>query len=233
MRTALAAAVIMLSLSPALAAESEPQTATLAANGTGTEMVVPDIAIVALGVLSEGRTARAALDANTADMTAVLKAIAGAGVNDKDVATSDFAISPLYEQNSDGSQKSPPKISGYQVSNQVRVTIRDIANSGAILDAVVTAGANRVNAITFDVADHDGPAKKALAAAIADARAKATVMADAAGVKLVRILSVTTGGGGMMPYAAPMAFAAKSVPVMAGEQSVNASAQLVFEIAPQ
>ena len=123
----------------------------------------------------------------------------------------------------------------YGVSNSVSVTIRDIAKSGPILDAVVSAGANQVNGISFDVSDRKTPSDAALKAAIADAIDRGTLMADAAGVKLVRVLSVSTAGGNEpTPVFARMALkAAPPVPVMPGQQTLSATATIAWEIAPK
>ena len=116
----------------------------------------------------------------------------------------------------------------------MRVTIRDIAKSGGILDKVVSAGANQVNGISFDSADRQTPEDAALKAAIADAARKAAIMADAAGVKLVRVLTVSASeGGGPQPMYARMDLKAAPPPVMAGEQSISVSASVTWEIAPK
>jgi uncharacterized protein len=99
---------------------------------------------------------------------------------------------------------------------------------------VIAAGANQVNGISFDVAHPDQPADAALKDAIAQAKKKADLMAEAAGVKLVRILSITTGSGPRPVFAAfdgGMPRAANAVPVMAGERTVSATATIVWEIA--
>ena len=226
------AAVAFIAL-PALA--DEPAPPSLQASGQGIEYAVPDIAIVTLGVTSRGRTASEALTANSTDLAAAIAAITGSGVADKDIGTSGFSIYPVYAQNSDGSQTQPPKIAGYEVSNEVRVTIRDIAQSGAILDKVVTAGANQVSGIAFDISDRTTAANQAIRAAITDARAKAELMADAAGLRLVRILTLSAGeNGGPRPgMAFDMAAKAAPVPVMPGQQSVSANAQVAWEVAPK
>ena len=104
-----------------------------------------------------------------------------------------------------------PKIVGYQVSNEVRVTVRDIGKSGALLDQVVTAGANQISGIQFDVADPQAAADEALRKAIADARRKAELMAAAAGVRIVRILDIS-GGGGFPMFARAEAAAFEAAP---------------------
>ena len=231
----LAASLAALAFLAAPAFADETPVPQLQANGAGIVNVTPDIAIVTLGVTTRGRTASEALTQNSTDLGAAIAVIKAASIADKDIGTSGFSIYPVYAQNSDGSQTQPPKIAGYEVSNEVRVTIRDIAKSGAILDQVVTAGANRVSGISFDVADRTTPSDAALKDAIADARRKAELMAAAAGVKLVRILNVSTSDGGSpQPMYARMDLKASApVPVMPGEQQVTVNASVTFEIAPQ
>jgi uncharacterized protein YggE len=228
----LAAAVV-----PALPASAQmgSDVPTLTANGTGTVYVVPDIAIVSIGVTSRGATAAEALASNSAGLTAAIDTIKEQGVEEKDIGTSGFSIFPVYETNEDGAQSEPPRIVGYQVTNEVRVTIRDIAKSGAILDKVVSAGANQVNGITFDSADRQTPADASLAAAVADAKRQAEIMASAAGVRLVRITNVNASSGGVQPMfaRADMMAASGPVPVMPGQREVNANATVTWEIAPQ
>jgi hypothetical protein len=231
---AAALAAALLFALPA-AAQMSPQVPTLVANGEGTAYVVPDIAIVSIGVTTRGRTAAAALAANSTDLGNVIATVKGEGVAERDIGTTGFSIYPVYEQPAEGQpQPNPPKIVGYQVTNEVRVTIRDIASSGGILDHVVAAGANQVNGITFDNADRKTPADAALADAIKDATRQAAIMAEAAGVRLVRIVNVSASSGGGGPVYARMEMAAAPpVPVMPGQQAVTANATVTWEIAPQ
>jgi uncharacterized protein YggE len=231
---AFAALAFLAAAAPALA--DEPAPPSLQASGEGIAYAIPDIAIVTLGVTTRGKTASEALTANSTDLTAAIAVIKDAGIDEKDVGTSGFSIYPVYAMNADGTQVQPPKIAGYEVSNEVRVTIRDIEKSGAILDKVVTAGANRVSGINFDSADRKTPADEALKNAITEAKRKGELMAAAAGVKLVRILSISTSDQGMpMPMTARMDFkaAAVPVPVMPGQQQVVVNASITWEIAAQ
>lgn len=217
-------------------AQTGPDVPTLTANGTGRVFVVPDIAIVSIGVTSRAPTAAEALAANSTDLNQVIATIEAESVARGDIGTQGFSIFPVYEQPPENSTTTePPKIVGYQVTNEVRVTIRDISNSGAILDKVVGAGANQVNGITFDSADRRTPADAALADAVADARRQAEIMAKAAGVRLVRIVNVNASSGIMEPMMAryDMAEAAASTPVMPGQREVNANANVSWEIAPE
>ena len=116
----------------------------------------------------------------------------------------------------------------------MRVTVRDVAKSGGLLDAVVSAGANRVSGIAFDISDRKSAANDAIRAAIADARARAALMAEAADLRLVRILSLNADeNGGRGPIMAFDMAKAAPVPVMPGERAVTANAQIVWEVAPK
>ena len=147
---AFAANVVAL---PAFADDRPPP--ELTATGEGIVMATPDMASVTLGVVSEGRTAAEALQKNSGDMAAAIDAVKAAGVAEKDIATTGFNIGPVYSNprpRDDGSSEAP-RITGYQVSNDVRVVIRDLAKAGDILDKVIAAGANRATSIDFDLAD--------------------------------------------------------------------------------
>jgi uncharacterized protein YggE len=224
--------VILLPLAlPALA--DEPRPAILTASGEGVVMATPDIAVVNIGVVTNDRTAEAALAANAKDMNEVIAAMKAAGIADKDIGTSGFYVNPIYPPEREQGQ--PQKVQSYRVTNEVRVTIRDFAKAGAILDKVINAGTNEVNGISFELSDRVGPADDALKAAVADASRKAGIMADAAGLKIVRMQSLATGepAGRPIPFAAPMAMAKAATPVMAGQQEIRATATAVFEVAPK
>jgi len=233
MRRLLSLFVTLLPLAlPALAEEAKP--ATLTAAGEGSAFAVPDIAVVSIGVVGNGRTAQAALSANSADMAAVIGTIKTAGVDDKDIGTSGFSVSPVYPPEREQGADQPAKIVGYRVANQVRVTIRDFAKVGGVLDKVVGAGANQVNGISFDLSDRSGPTDQALKAAVATATRKAGVMADAANVKLVRLVSLTSEESRPYPTGPmPMAMAKAAVPIMAGQEQITANVTAVWEIAPK
>jgi uncharacterized protein len=227
------AAAAMLAV-PALAEADAPPVPQLQVSGTGEVMVVPDIAIVTVGVTSQAAEASAALAANSADLAKAIAAIKAAGIDDKDIATSGFSINPVYEQADNPPSDRPPAIVGYRVENAVRVTVRDVAKSGGLLDAVVSAGANQVSGIAFDLSDRKQAANGAIRNAITDARAKAELMADAAGLRLVRILSLNAGeNGGRGPIMAYDMAKAAPVPVMPGQASVSANADIVWEVAPK
>ncbi len=226
----------MIAFAGPAAAQMNPQAPTLTANGTGTVYVVPDIAIVSIGVATRAATAAEALSQNSAEMAQVIATIEAEGVARRDIGTTGFQVYPVYEQQqppTNGNPTEPPRVVGYQVSNEVRVTIRDLASSGAILDHVVSAGANQVNGISFDSSDRQGPADAALADAVADARRQAEIMAAAAGVRLVRIVNVSASSNMPMFARAEMMAMDAAVPVMPGQREVSANATVTWEIAPE
>jgi uncharacterized protein YggE len=231
-RVAALAAWVAMAL-PAAAQQPADMIPSLQANGEGSVQVVPDIAIVTIGVVTRAATAGDALAQNSADLTKVVAAIKAAGVEEKDIGTSGFNVTPLYQTTPRPPADQPPPIIGYSVTNDVKVTIRALATSGAILDQVVKSGANRVNGISFDISDRKSAEDAATKAAIAEAVHRGQLMAEAAGVRLVRILSVTasTGGGGPVPAFARADFAAAPPPVLAGQRSVTANASISWEVA--
>lgn len=237
MRIAPVATAVLLALAVPAAAQDNPP--TLSASGEGVESAAPDMAVVTLGVLSQAPTAREALDGNNADMDKVIQAVRGQAIADKDISTTGFSINPVYSrppQPRAGEEPAEPKIVAYQVSNQIRIVVRDIDKTGAVVDSAVTAGANQAGSINFDIDGRQGLTDKAIAAAIADARRKAELMAEAAGVRLVRVLNINANEGGGRPMfrlEARDAAAAPPVPVMGGELSVSANAQISWEIAPK
>jgi uncharacterized protein YggE len=234
-RTAAAlAAVVMLTASPLGAAAQQADTIpTLQASGQGQVMVVPDLAIVSIGVTTRAANAGDALAANSTDLNKAIDAIKGAGVAEKDIGTIGFAVTPIYQTTPRPPTDQPPPIIGYSVTNEVRTTIRNIASSGAILDQVVKAGANRVSGIQFDISDAKASEDAATRAAIAEARHRGALMAEAAGVSLGRMLSVSVsiGNNGPQPVFARAAsdFAAQA-PVLPGQRAVTANASITWEI---
>jgi uncharacterized protein len=211
---------------PALA---DPATRTLTMSGQGEIKAAPDTVTLSAGVTIQAATAAAALSANTSRMQGVMAALKKQGVPDKNVQTSQFSVSPQYANN-DGQA---PRLTGYQVTNEVSVRLDDIANLGATLDALVNAGVNQMNGINFSIADSAALLTQARQQAVAEALAKAQTYARAAGVALGPILSISEAdNGGPRPvFMAPMALRAdKPVPVAMGEESVTANVSIVWQI---
>ena len=211
-------------------ASAQTVSRTITMSGQGEVRAAPDTVTLSAGVTSEAPTAAAALAANTSRMQAVFAALKKLGVADKDMQTSNFSVSP---QMTGGANNQPPRLTGYQVNNQVRARLEDVSKLGAALDVLVSAGANQMNGIDFAIKDTGPLLTEARAAAVADARAKAETYAKAAGVSLGPILSLSENenqGPRPVYMAAPMVRAGKAVPVATGEESVNATVSIVWEI---
>lgn len=223
-------------VTPAAAAEDAAKVATISVSAEGTASAVPDMAVINLTVLREAETAREALNANTAAMNEVLAALKEDGIEDRDIQTSNFSIQPrwVYPKSEDGSQT--PTISGYQVTNGLTVRIRDLERLGDILDASVSLGVNQGGQIAFTNDTPDETISAARKNAVTNARKKAEEMAEAAGVKLGRITSMSEQSYSNPPM--PMArmdmmkVQAESapVPVAAGENQYSVSVQMTFEL---
>lgn len=217
---------------------SSPSPTTLTVTGQGTVVVEPDTASVSFGVTTEDETLATAQTEATATMTAILAAVTDAGVAERDVQTVDFSVSINYDYDDDGNVTS---ILGYQVSNTVNVTVRQLDALGGILDAVVAQGANNVYGVSFFVNDTTAAASQARIAAVEDAMAKANDIASAAGLKVSRVVSIdeqATAPPTPVDYypAAEMddsaTGSAMPVPVQAGSTDIMATVYMVFELEP-
>ena len=204
---------------PDLAGGASEPSGGITVTGTGTVQSVPDQAQFSLGVQTDGPTAREALAANSERMRTVLAALFAAGVAKGDVQTQDVSVSKSYPGD------------GYSADNSVSVTIRELAKAGSILDAASNAGANDVYGPTLTRSDQDGLEAKALQAAVANARAKARVLAQAAGVRLGSVTAITEGGNEPMPvYEAALAKRVSSAPIEPGKQQTSATVRVTFAI---
>ncbi|MEE8439586.1 MAG: SIMPL domain-containing protein, partial [Micropepsaceae bacterium] len=212
----------VLCMPSALSAQESPMR-TIIVSGRGEASAVPDQARVSAGVVSQAVTANAALDANTQAMERVFEALRDAGIEDRNIRTSNFSVSPQYEPFRQNNPE-PRRIVGYQVSNQVTAIVEEIDELGGTLDALVRSGANQLNNISFSIADPKPLEEEARRGAVQDAIAKAQTLAEAAGVNLGQILSIQEGGGGYQPPGpiftlAEQAFDARAVPVAPGEST--------------
>jgi hypothetical protein len=204
--------------------------------GQASVSAAPDMAMVQSGVVSDAATAGEAMTANTAAMSAVVARIKDAGIEGRDIQTSGFSVSPRYRRLKDGDDGDfRSEIVGYRVSNNVSVRVRDLANLGALLDAMVRDGANQIGGISFIVSDAETLKDKARKAAMADAVRKAELYAEAAGVKLGRVLSINEQDFGgprpqMMMARADMAMEGAPAPIEAGETSLQVRVNVTWEL---
>ena len=216
-----------LSLAPLTAAFAE--TATLTVTGMATVETAPDLATLALGVTTSGATAAAAMSANSDAVASVIARLKSAGVADRDIQTSNLSLNPNWVTNATGTAS---EIQGYVATNLLTIRIRALATTGAVLDAAISDGANSLNGLVFGLQNPRPAEDEARRQAVADALARATLLAGAAGTKLGPILSITDGGAAP-PVPGPMyrmAEDAAAVPVEAGSLGITASVTLVFQI---
>jgi uncharacterized protein len=222
----------------AFPAVADAQTMAHAAlNGTRLEISVrgevkrvPDVAVISTGVITQSADAATVMRDNAARMARVLAALKSAGVADKDVTTSAVNLSPQYRYNNN----QPPVITGYQANNQVTVRFRDITRSGAILDALVKEGSNEINGPSLTIDKPEAALDEARVAAITAGRARAEVYANAAGMKIKRIISISENDGMSVVPRPMMTMMAKSAEadtvIMPGEQSLGMTVTMIFEL---
>ena len=200
--------------------------------GEGSVSAAPDFARVTLGVTSTGATAGEAMAENAKAANALVSLIKAEGVAPADIQTSEVSISPMFAQPALG-EKTAPTITGYSVSNNVAVTVREIPRLGALLDKAVTAGANSVYGIGFGHNDPSALLDKARPLAVADARRKAEIYAAAGGGRIGRLLVLTEEAGRQPPMAFSRAYsaaAAAPMPIEAGEDKLTVSINARFEL---
>lgn len=200
----------------------------LSVAGFGEARAAPDIATITVGVETRADTAEAALAENSTDAASLIEAAKERGVADADIQTSGLNIYPVFEQQQPG-RREAPTVAGYSVSNSVSLRIRDLDALGATLTALVAAGANQMRGISFGIEDDEALRDEARRLAVADARRKAELYAEAAGVTLGPIISISEGGGGGQPGPL-MRSMAEAAPVEAGENAVSARVNVVWRI---
>ena len=202
---------------------SEPA-AGIRVTGTGTVESVPDEASFSFGVQARGSTAREALSASSRALRRVLAALRVAGVAGRDVQTTSVSVSPSYSRTD--------TVVGYWASNSVGVTLHDLRKVGAVLDAMSAAGATDIEGPTWARSDRAGLEARALREAVADARAKAEVLAAASGVQLGRVTAITESRPQPETEYMRSALLAKdaSVPLRAGTEEIEATVTVTFAV---
>lgn len=215
---------------------SPSQQTGIALTGSATISVKPDVARLNLGVQVTEASVSAARNGAADAMTKVQAALKQKGVMEKDIRTQNLNITPQYSNTTD--KNGAPTIRGYQVSNQLQVTVRNIDTASDVLDAAVAAGGNavRVNGISFTVDQPEQFLSHARDEAVKNARTRAEVLAKAAGVSLgtVRSISESTNGSAIaVPQRAAASadgLAAPPTPVNPGEQTLQLTVSVVYDI---
>lgn len=207
------------------------QPSTLTVSGTGHVTRAPDMATLMVGVTTQGDTASEALGANSDQLAAVMARLKEAGIAENDIQTSGLSLNPRYESSSSGDA---PVIHGYEAANTVSVTVHDLDALGGVLDQVVADGANTLGGLSFGLEDDTEAMDAARRTAVADAQRKAALYAEAAGVKLGRILSITEAGSAMpqpmMAMGGAMFAREASVPIAQGALDLESSVSVSWEL---
>jgi len=228
----LAMALLLSACGPTTINQAAPENVrTLNVNGVGQAYLTPDIAYIYVGVHTEGASASEAVDANKTQTASVMEALKAAGVDDKDIRTTNFSIWPSQQYGPDGT------VTGtiYMVDNSVYVVVRDLDGLGDLLDDAISAGANSINSIQFDVADKTEAVKEARAKAVEDAKKQAQELAEASGVTLGEIYSINfydsspypfyegKGGGGGATVSA-------AVPIQPGQLTISVTVNMTYTL---
>ncbi len=209
----------------------QPET-TLSISAEGSVNREPDIAFLNAGVQTQGETAQAAMSANAIAMNGVFDALAAADIDRRDMQTSNFSLQPQYDY-SNRQNGQPPRLTGYQASNQLTVKVRDLDTLGETMDALVSAGGNTFSGLNFALEDDRAAKNAARDIAMKEAIARAELYAAASGYEVARVVTIAESGG-MRPQ--PMAMMAearsmdRSTPIASGEVGYSITVNVVFEL---
>lgn len=201
----------------------------ISVTGTAEVRAMPDIAYVTLGVRTRNPQADRAASENAATTTKVTQAIRQLGIEEADIETVQYTLQPVFEY----PQSGRPRLTGYEATNFVKVTVRNLAQVGRVIDAGVAAGANVVQDVSFALRDESAVRATAITRAVQDGRAKATVMARALDVQLGRLLSASES---VSPIVYPMFARAEAVggqpdtPISPQQIVVRVTVNLVYAV---
>ena len=231
LKVGLILAAVLLMVAQANAAENEIER-IISVTGEGKAAAPPDMAVIHTGVVTYRPTAADALSANNEAMEQILGVLKTFKIASKDVQTSGFNVSPEYKRDERG--RTQPEIIGYRVTNQVSVKVRNLADLGKVLDTLVRGGSNQLSGVTFGLEDPTEVLNQARNLAVADARRRAELYAQAAGVRLGKVLTISEQP---VEIPQPKGFvramkmeSVSSVPIATGEQEIHVRIHMVFEI---
>ena len=230
MRILVLCLVLAATLSCQAADTSPPSPALVTVSGEGVATAVPDMASVSVGVTTQAKDATEAMTANNRAMASLFQELDKFGIAETDRQSSGFNVYPRYDRPNDGRNAS--EITSSVVSNQLTIRVRDIDRLGQLLSAVVASGSNQLGSLSFGNVDEAGLLDEARTRAVANARHKASLYAEAAGGKLGRVVSISEGGASRPSplMRSGMAMQMEAVPVAAGENEYRAVVNVVFEM---
>ncbi len=226
--------IALLVTAAAPAPAQEAPTPTLTVTGEGRAAAAPDEAHLRIGVEARAESAARALRETSDGTGRLIRTLAEAGVAERDIQTAAVTVRPVYESH-DRSGSEPPRIAGYAAANIVTARIADLDGLGAVLDRVVTGGANRLEGLSFGLSDPAPALAEARRDALAKARTAAETYAAAAGLALGPIRRIADAAAENGPRAVPMAVMraeASSVPVQPGEVELTARVTVVWTLEP-
>ncbi len=204
---------------------------TIRLDAMGSAKAKPDLAQIAVGVVSEADNAKAALDQNSQSMAKIIAGLKDSGIAETDIQTVDFSVRPRLEISKDNK---PPVINGYRVVNSVRILVRNLDRLGQTLERVAELGSNEMGGISFSINDAAQLLDEARKRAIENARHKAELYAEAAGVALGRVLTIdeqTVTPWRPQNYAvARMDAKAADVPIQPGEGELQVTISVMWEL---
>lgn len=215
-------------------AEQQYEKSTLNVNGKGEIKAKADVAFINIAVETTSKNAKSAVRENAVKTDSVIKKLKSMIGKDDKVQTTNYNLSPIYEYNK-ASRKN--FINGYRVSNEVIIETYDLKNIGNLIDATSALGANRINGPRFDISNREDYKRQALVKAVEDAKKTADVVANSAGVKVIKILQISPSYHFPVPYRGRFAASAKDTmessaptPIEAGNLTVTANINIVYEI---
>jgi uncharacterized protein YggE len=204
---------------------------TLNLSATGEVKAAPDQATITLGVRTTGKTAAQAMAANRDRMATTIAALTAAGIQKKDIQTSNLSLAAQYAYEPNQS----PRLTGYEADNQVSVVVHDVSRVGAAVDAVTAGGTNQIGGIAFGLADPQPMMDEARRGAVKTLRARADLYAQASGLRIVRLVNLTEGSADQPIERRPMAMmamakAAAPTPVEPGQLTIDVQLSAVYEL---
>lgn len=234
------AAAALFSAAPSALAQASPSArtlfdaTTLDLSAEGVVKAAPDMATVTLGVTANAPTASAASQSEAQKMAATIASLKARGIEAKDIQTSGLSLNAQY----DFPQNAPRKLTGYEASNRVSVVVRDLARTGAVIDAAVASGANGIDGVGFGLSDPKPLQDEARRKAVANLSDKARLYAGATGLRIARLINLTEGSDSAPPpqpmfkaMAMRVRGADAETPIEGGQIEVRVTLSATYELA--
>lgn len=201
---------------------------SLNVSGSGVIKASPDMARIVLGYVNEAKEARLSQENNASVSNEIIRALKGLGIEEKDIQTMEFTITAVYTYQQDRE----PVIRGYQTTHMLSVAVRDLKNIGSVIDSSTKAGANRIQQISFDIANKENLKLQAIEEAMKDARKKAEAALKAEGESILRVVTVSVDGGWSQPpspgYRNDLKEGAATPSIQAGELTLTITVQVTY-----